>query len=63
MSFSIYNVLVKVGQKVKKGDVLLLVEAMKLENEVNAPIDGEILDIMISKGQTVTSNQLLVKIK
>ena len=60
---NVIDVLVKKGQKVKKGDVLLLIEAMKLENEVNAPSDCEIVDILVSKGQTVTSNELLVKIK
>jgi len=60
---NVLNVLVKVGQKVKRGDVLLLIEAMKLENEVNAPVDGEVVEILVNKGQTVTSNELLVKIK
>ena len=60
---NVIDVLVKKGQKVKKGDALLLIEAMKLENEVNAPNDGEIIDILVNKGQSVTSNQLLVKIK
>lgn len=54
---------VKVGDKVKKGDVLLLIEAMKLENEVCAPCDGEIAEIIASKGSTVTNKQLLLKIK
>ena len=60
---SVINVLVKKGQKVKKGEVLLLIEAMKLENEVNAPSDCEIVDVLVEKGQAVVSNQLLVKIK
>ena len=54
---------VKVGQKVKKGDVLLLIEAMKLENEVCSPCDGEIAEIVASKGQSVVAKQLLLKIK
>ena len=57
------NVLVKPNQKVKKGDVLLLIEAMKLENEVNAPFDGEVVEVLVAKGQNVTSKQLLLKIK
>lgn len=60
---NVVNVLVKVGQKVKKGDVLLLIEAMKLENEVNAPFDGEVVEVLVNKGQNVTNQQLLVKIK
>lgn len=54
---------VKVGDKVKKGDVLLLIEAMKLENEVCAPCDGVISEIVASQGSVVTSKQLLLKIK
>lgn len=54
---------VKVGDKVKKGDVLLLIEAMKLENEVCAPCDGVISEIVATQGNMVTSKQLLLKIK
>ena len=60
---NVLNVLVEKGKKVKKGDVLLLIEAMKLENEVNSPVDGEIVDVLVNKGQEVTNNQILVKIK
>lgn len=60
---NICSINVKVGQKVKKGDVLLLIEAMKLENEVNAPFDGEVVEVLVSKGQSVASKQLLCKIK
>ena len=60
---NVINVLVKVGQKVKKGDVLLLIEAMKLENEVNSPFDGEVVEVLVDKGSSVTSDQLLMKIK
>lgn len=60
---NVLDVLVKKGQKVKRGDVLLLIEAMKLENEVNAPIDGEIVDVLVQKGQTVVNNELLMKIR
>lgn len=60
---NVIHVLVKEGQKVKKGDVLLLIEAMKLENEVNAPNDCEIVEVLVNKGQTVITNQVLIKIK
>lgn len=59
----VVNVKVSVGQKVKKGDVLVLIEAMKLENEVNAENDGEVTEICVTKGQNVTAKQLLLKIK
>ena len=54
---------VKVGDQVKKGDVLLLIEAMKLENEVCAPCDGTISEIVATQGNMVTAKQLLLKIK
>ena len=54
---------VKVGDKVKKGDVLLLIEAMKLENEVCAPCDGIVSEIVAPAGNMVTSKQLLLKIR
>lgn len=57
------DIKVKVGDTVKKGDILLLIEAMKLENEVCAPCDGVISEILATKGNTVTSKQLLLKIK
>jgi len=60
---NVINVLVKEGQKVKKGDVLLLIEAMKLENEVNAYCDGEVQDILVKNGDSVVTEQVLVRIK
>lgn len=60
---SVVNIKVKVGDKVRKGDVILLIEAMKLENEVNSPVDGVVSEIVVSKGQSVTNKQLLMKIK
>ena len=36
---------------------------MKLENEVNSPSDGEVVEVIVSKGQQVTTKQLLLKIK
>lgn len=53
---------VQVGSKVKKGDVLCIVEAMKLMNEINALKDGEIVDICVSDGDVVEYGQTLFKI-
>ena len=49
--------------KVKKGDVLLIIEAMKLENEVPSPFDGEVAEILVTKGQNVASKEAVVIIK
>ncbi len=53
---------VKVGDQVKKGDVLCIVEAMKLMNELTADESGEILDICVSDGDIVEFGQTIFKI-
>ena len=60
---TVTNVKVKPGDKVKKGDVLLIIEAMKLENEVPSPYDGEVVGVLVSKGQSVASKELVVTIR
>ena len=53
------QVKLKLGDKVKKGDVLFIIEAMKLENEVVSPFDGEVKSILVEKGAAVTAKQPL----
>lgn len=53
---------VKVGDKVKKGDVLCIIEAMKLLNEITAEQDGEIVDICAHNADVVEYGQTLFKI-
>ena len=53
---------VKVGSKVKKGDVLCIIEAMKLLNEITSDVDGEIVDICVNNGEVVEYGQPLFKI-
>ena len=52
---------VTVGSKVKKGDVLCIIEAMKLMNEITAEEDGEIIDICAGNGSVVEYGQILFK--
>lgn len=52
----------QIGQEVKKGDVLLLLEAMKIEHSLQANVDGIIESIKISEGEQVKSKQLLLSI-
>ena len=60
---SVIKVLVKVGDKVKKGQPLFVIEAMKLENEVPSPCEGEISEILVNKGQSVASKEILCRVK
>jgi acetyl-CoA carboxylase biotin carboxyl carrier protein len=53
---------VKVGDRVKKGDVLCIVEAMKLMNEITATHDGEVVDVCIQNGSVVEFGQTLFKL-
>ena len=53
---------VKVGQKVHKGDVLCIIEAMKLMNEITAEEDGEIIDVCVANGSVVEYGQTLFKL-
>jgi biotin carboxyl carrier protein len=54
-------ILVAEGASVKKGDSLLILEAMKMENVIKAPADATVKTIKIIKGQSVEKNQLLVE--
>ena len=60
MPGSIFRIECTVGQKVKAGDVLIVLEAMKMEIEVSAPADGTVKAIAVSNGQTVNTDDLLV---
>lgn len=57
----VLNVLVTEGQEVKKGDALIVLEAMKMENILKSPTDGTIKKIAINKGVAVEKNQLLIQ--
>jgi biotin carboxyl carrier protein len=53
---------VKPGDEVKRGDILLILEAMKMENEIVSPQDGVIASVNTLKGESVNSGDLLVSI-
>lgn len=57
----VLNILVTEGQEVKKGDGLIVLEAMKMENILKSPADGVIKKIAINKGVAVEKNQLLIQ--
>ena len=58
----IQKVFVKMGDKVKRGDKLLILEAMKMQNILNAPIDG-IVRVVPKEGILVKKNELLVDLE
>ena len=60
MPGNIMKVNVKPGQSVKKGDVLVVLEAMKMENDVCAPEDGTVASVEVSQGATVETDAVLV---
>ena len=59
MQGKIISVSASVGQAVKKGDVLMILEAMKMENEVVAPEDGTVASINVSAGDSVDVGAVL----
>lgn len=63
MPGSIFQVKVAVGDMVKEGDTLLLLEAMKMENEIMAPRDGKVVEVNISKGQAVETGDSLIALE
>ena len=60
MPGNIMKVNVKVGDSVKKGDVLVVLEAMKMENDVCAPADGVVASVDVNQGATVETDAVLV---
>ena len=59
MPGNILAVNVGVGDSVKKGQVLMILEAMKMENEIMCPCDGKVTSVNVSKGSTVETGTLL----
>ncbi len=62
MPGNINAVKVTAGQQVKKGDVLIILEAMKMENEIYAEKDGKIGQVFVQKGATVETGTPLVEL-
>lgn len=62
MPGTILNVNVAVGDSVKKGQILCVLEAMKMENEIVAPRDGQVAAIQASKGASVNAGDPLVSL-
>lgn len=63
MAGTIANILVKTGDTVSSGDVLLVLEAMKMENDVMASVDGTIRSIEVDVGKSVNAGDLLITLE
>ncbi|MBO6301719.1 MAG: biotin/lipoyl-binding protein [Ruminiclostridium sp.] len=62
MPGTVVDVKAKVGDKVKNGDDIVIVEAMKMENAIPAPCDGTIASINVSKGDSVNTGTVIATI-
>jgi glutaconyl-CoA decarboxylase len=62
MPGTVLDVMVKVGDAVKMGDVLLILEAMKMENELQADRAGTVKEVKVAKGQAVNGGDTLIVI-
>ncbi|MCD7974463.1 MAG: biotin/lipoyl-binding protein [Phascolarctobacterium sp.] len=60
MPGKVLEVKCKVGDAVKSGDVLMILEAMKMQNEIMAPSDGTISDVFVAAGQTVNTGDVMI---
>jgi len=60
---TVIDIFVKPREKIKKGETLLLLEAMKMQNQVRMPFDGEIIKIYVKKDEPIPKKHLMIKIK
>lgn len=57
----VHTVAVRPGQKVRRGEAVLVLEAMKMRNDITAPLDGIVRSVLVRPGEMVTKGQLLVE--
>ena len=60
---TIIDIFVKPREKVKEGETLLLLEAMKMQNQVRMPFDGQIVKIYVKKDDIIPRKHLMIEIK
>ena len=63
MPGTVLKVAVSEGAKVKRGEHLLITEAMKMETTIQAPFDGVVKEIYVSAGESISTGDLLIEIK
>lgn len=62
LSGSVSRILVEEGQAIKAGEVLCVLEAMKMETEITAPADGTVARILVAKGESVAGGEALIEL-
>lgn len=62
MPGNVLSINIRSGQAVKKGEILMVLEAMKMENDIVAPADGVVKQVLVSKGATVNTDDILAVI-
>ena len=62
ISGTIIDIFVKPKDKVKKGETLLLLEAMKMQNQVRMPFDGEVVNVYVKKDDIIPRKHLMIEI-
>ena len=63
MPGKVVRVLLKAGDKVAAGQGVVVVEAMKMQNEIKSPKDGRVIEVRVSEGATVNANQVLAVVE
>ena len=63
MPGAIIDVKVKVGDEVKEGDVLLILEAMKMQNEIKSPKDGEVKEVFVKSGENINADAKMIVVE
>jgi len=59
----VVKIIAGIGDDVKKGDPLVVVEAMKMENEISSPSDGKVAEIMIKEGHVVEKEEVMITLE
>lgn len=63
MPGKVVKLLLNIGDEVKKGDGVMIVEAMKMQNELRSPTDGSVVEIKVAEGATVAAGDILAVIE
>ena len=59
----VVRILVEVGQSVAKGEAMIVIEAMKMENEMKSSVAGVVAEIMVNEGEPLASGSALIRVE